>query len=213
MISSDSPGKSIAFYFDLFSPFGYLASTQIEKIAARHGRSVEWRPVLIGITVLKVMGMNPLPTYPLKGPYLAIEMERFAALYGVPYRKHGLKGHNSLAAMRCFNWIKSFDAPLAVEFAKRMYAKLWVESIDITPPDISADVAATLGLDRARVLAALATDEVKQSLVRKVDAAIANGVFGVPFVIADGEKFFGNDHFWLLERWLKHGRWSPEDGI
>ncbi|MGE3248007.1 MAG: 2-hydroxychromene-2-carboxylate isomerase, partial [Beijerinckiaceae bacterium] len=56
----------VAFYFDIFSPFGYLASTQIEMIAARHGRTVDWRPVLVGITVLKVMGMKPLAAYPLK---------------------------------------------------------------------------------------------------------------------------------------------------
>ena len=208
---SSATKPPIDFYFDFYSPFGYLASTQIEKIAARHGRSVDWKPVLIGITVLKIMGMNPLPSYPLKGPYLNNEMERFAALYGVPYRKHGLKGHNSLAAMRAFNWIKSFDAALAVEFAKRMYARLWVESLDITPPEASADVAASLGLDRAKVLAALASDEVKQGLTAAVNDAVEQGVFGVPFVIADGEKFFGNDHFWLLERWLKHQRWSPED--
>ena len=212
-MSSPETRQALAFYFDIYSPFGYLASTQIEKLAARHGRTVDWRPVLIGITVLKVMGMKPLPTYPMKGPYLAAEMERFAALYGVPYRKHGLSGHNSLAAMRAFNWIKSFDAPLAVEFAKRMYAKLWVESVDVTPPEVSADVAAELGIAREKTLAALASDEVKQSLIKSVDDAIAKGVFGVPFVIVDGEKFFGNDHFWLLERWLKFGRWNPQDGI
>jgi 2-hydroxychromene-2-carboxylate isomerase len=206
------PSKQpIAFYFDIFSPFGYLASTQIEKIAARHGRDVDWRPVLVGITVLKVMGMKPLPTYPLKGPYLNQDGHRFAQIYGVPYKPHGLKGHNSLAAMRAFNWIKSFDAPLAVEFAKRMYAKLWVEGVDITPVEVSADVAAGLGIDREKTLAALASDEVKQGLTAAVNDAIEQGVFGVPFFIADGEKFFGNDHIWMMERWLKHGRWSPQD--
>lgn len=210
-MSALSSGSPVAFYFDLYSPFGYLASTQIEKIAARHGRSVDWRPVLIGITVLKVMGMKPLPTYPLKGPYLAQQMERFAALYGVPYRKHGLTGHNSLAAMRAFNWIKSFDAPLAVQFAKRMYEQLWMESVDITPPQVSAEIAASLGINREKLLMAIASDEVKQALVRAVDEAIAAGVFGAPFMIADGEKFFGNDSFALLERWLKFKRWSPDD--
>lgn len=207
-----APEKSpVAFYFDIFSPFGYLASTQVEKIVARHGRTVDWRPVLLGITVLKVMGMKPLPTYPLKGPYLEMDMQRIAQIYGVPYRRHGLTGHNSLAAMRAFNWIKSFDAPLAVEFAKRMYAKLWVESVDITPPEVSAQVASSLGIPQEKTLAALGSDEVKQSLTRAVEAAIADGAFGVPFFVVDGEKFFGNDHFWMLERWLKHGRWSPED--
>ena len=201
----------IAFYFDFFSPFGYLASTQIEKIAARHGRSVDWRPVLVGITVLKIMGMKPLPSYPLKGPYLNADMHRFAKMYGAPFKPHGLSGHNSLAAMRAFHWIKSFDEKLAVEFAKKLYTTLWVESVDITPPEVSADVAATLGIAREKTLAALASDEVKQGLTAAVNDAIEQGVFGVPFFIADGEKFFGNDHLWMMERWLKHGRWSPED--
>lgn len=202
----------IAFYFDLYSPFGYLASTQIEKIAARHGRTVDWRPVLIGITVLKIMGMKPLPTYPLKGPYLTAEMDRFAKMYGVPFKRHGLTGQNSLAAMRAFNWIKSFDEARAVAFAKTMYAKLWVDGVDITPADVSADVAAELGIARERTLAALGSEEVKQALVKSVDDAVAQGVFGVPFFIADGEKFFGNDHIWMMERWLACGRWDPRDG-
>lgn len=206
-----SAKEPIAFYFDFFSPFGYLASTQIETIAARHGRGVDWRPVLVGITVLKIMGMKPLPTYPLKGPYHNADMHRFAQMYGVPFKPHGLKGHNSLAAMRAFNWIKQRDAALAVKFAHRMYAKLWVENVDITPPEVSADVAAELGIAREETLAALASDEVKQSLTNAVNAAIEQGVFGVPFFIADGEKFFGNDHIWMMERWLKTGRWSPED--
>ena len=47
----------IEFYFDPISPYGYLATTQIEAIAARHGRVVDWKPVLLGITVMKVMGL------------------------------------------------------------------------------------------------------------------------------------------------------------
>jgi 2-hydroxychromene-2-carboxylate isomerase len=54
MIPRDMP---IRFYFDFISPFAYLGSVAIERLAARLGREVEWRPVLLGITVLKIMGM------------------------------------------------------------------------------------------------------------------------------------------------------------
>lgn len=199
----------IAFYFDIFSPFGYLASTQIEKIAARHGRSVDWRPVLVGITVLKVMGMKPLPTYPLKGPYLMHDMERLAKLFGVPFKRHGLTGHNSLAAMRAFVWLKQQEPRIAVDFAKAMYARLWVDGEDITPPEVSAAAARDLGIDDKALLEAIASDPVKQELTRQVNDAIEKGVFGVPFFIADGESFFGNDHIWMLEHWLEKGSWEP----
>ena len=207
MTSQQDANAPIAFYFDILSPFGYLASTQIEKIAARHGRSVDWRPVLVGITVLKIMGMKPLAEYPLKGDYLKRDMQRYAEIYGVPMKPHGLKGHNSLNAMRAFVWLKQRDAALATAFAKRMYERLWVRSLDITPPDACAEEAEVLGVPREQTLAALADDTVKQALTLLVNEAIGEGVFGVPFFIADGEKFFGNDHIWMMERWLEKHAW------
>ena len=205
---TDATKEPIAFYFDTFSPFGYLASTQIEKIAARHGRGVDWRPVLVGITVLKVMGMKPLVSYPLKGPYLRHDMERFAKLYDVPFKHHGLSGHNSLCAMRAFVWLKRQEPRMAIDFAKAMYARLWIEGKDITLPQACAEEAQALGFDAEAMLEAIASDEIKRELTRQVDEAIANGVFGVPFFIVDGEKFFGNDHIWMMEHWLEHGSWE-----
>ncbi len=200
--------EPIAFYFDLISPFGYLASTQIEKVAARHRRTTDWRPVLLGVSVLKVMGMKPLASYPLKGPYLQHDMQRLAKLYNVPFQRHGIKGHSSLNSMRAFVWLKQTAPCQAVDFARAIYARLWVEGKDITPPEACAEVARAVGVDADAMRAAIASDDVKRELARQVDDAIALGVFGVPFFIADGEKFFGNDHIWMMEHWLEYGAWS-----
>lgn len=205
---TDTSKDPIAFYFDIFSPFAYLASTQIEKIAARHGRGVDWRPVLVGITVMKVMGMKPLISYPLKGPYLKHDMQRLAKIYDVPFRHHGLSGHNSLCAMRAFVWLKQQEPRMAVDFAKAMFERLWIEGKDITPPEAVAEEAEALGFDSEAMLAAIASDPIKQELARQVDDAVEKGVFGVPFFIADGEAFFGNDHIWMMEHWLQYGRWD-----
>ncbi len=198
----------IAFYFDLLSPFGYIASTQIDALAARYGRSVDWRPVLVGVTVMKVMGMKPLGEYPLKGPYLIRDMERMAKIWGVPLRRHGLKGHNSLNAMRAYVWLKQRDAELAKAFAKAIYRRLWVEGLDITSIEASVIEAQTLGVDGAQLAEAVASDAVKRALQADVENAIAAGVFGAPFFIADDEPFFGNDHLWMLEQWLRDGTWK-----
>ncbi|MFN3891651.1 MAG: 2-hydroxychromene-2-carboxylate isomerase [Beijerinckiaceae bacterium] len=201
---------AIDFYFDIFSPFAYIASTQIDALAARHGRRVEWRPVLVGITVMKVMGMKPLPEYPLKGPYLARDALRLAKIWGAPFKPHGLKGHNSLNAMRAFAWLKESDPESAKRFAQAMFRRLWVDGLNITPAEACAEEAIALGLDGGALMAAIATPEVKALLQGQVEHAIAQGVFGVPFVIADGEPFFGCDHFWMLEQWLRDGAWvSP----
>ena len=60
----------LEFWFDFASPYGYLASTQIDSIAARHGRTVRWCPILLG-AVFKVSGMKPVMEQPLRGEYLA----------------------------------------------------------------------------------------------------------------------------------------------
>ena len=199
----------IEFYFDLISPYGYLASTQIEALAARYGREVDWKPVLLGVTVMKIMGLPPLMQTPLKKDYVLHDKARMARLLGVPMAAHGLEGVNSLAASRAFLWLKAREAGLAKRFAKRIYARLWVEGRDITPPDVVADEAAALGAERAAVLDAVDSAEMKQALKDAVAAAVAKGVFGVPTFIVDGEPLWGVDRLWMLEHWLRHGDWDP----
>ena len=74
----------IEFYFDFISPYAYLGSTQIDAVAARHGREVDWKPVLIGITIMRIMGIKPLMDTPMKQDYLRHDGPRMAQLFGVP---------------------------------------------------------------------------------------------------------------------------------
>ena len=75
----------IDFYFDFSSPYGYFASAKIDELAAKHGRTVTWRPILLG-AVFKITGGQPLPTIPLKGSYAAHDLARSARLFKVPFK-------------------------------------------------------------------------------------------------------------------------------
>ena len=74
---------ALDFYFDFISGYGYLASLRIEAIAARHGRRVHWHSMLLGVSVMKVMGLKPLLDTPLKGDYVLKDAARYM-------RRHGL---------------------------------------------------------------------------------------------------------------------------
>ena len=76
----------IEFYFDFSSPYGFVASERIEVLAAKHGRDVDWRPVLLGV-VFKQTGGVPLTQAPIKGDYSKHDMARSARLYGI----HGFR--------------------------------------------------------------------------------------------------------------------------
>lgn len=199
----------ICFYFDFISPYAYFASTLIDELADRFDREVEWRPVLLGITVLKVMGLKPLPETPLKGDYIGLDKPRMASLLGVEFRDHGLKGVDSVAACRAYLHLKTQNPALAKSFARRMFRRLWVDSRNISSPEDVAEEAAALGVDRAGLQAAIQTPDAKQALRDAVDLAIAKGVFGTPTFILDDQPIWGVDRLWMLEHWLRHGSWEP----
>lgn len=203
--------EPITFWFDPVSPFGYVGSIEIERLAARRGREVDWRPFLIGVTIMKVMGMKPLREYPLKWPYLQRDLRRLATYFDAPLKQHGLTGVNSVAACRAFLWIKRRDAALAKTFAQRVYARLWTRGEDITSIDAVIAEARPLGIDAAELAAALAGEEAKRSLEASVTEAIAAGVFGAPTFVADGEMFWGCDHLWMLDHWLETGGFTARN--
>src|SRR5262245_46068135 len=101
MSGSQAP---IEFYFDFSSPYGYLASTQIDALAARHGREVAWRPFWIG-AAFKVTGQRALVEQPLRGAYAERDFARSARLLSVPFRKPPNFPFFALAASRAFYWL------------------------------------------------------------------------------------------------------------
>ena len=198
--------EPIDFYFEFASPYGYLASTQVEALAGRHGRTVAWHPIMLG-AAFKETGARPLMHTPLKGPYLLHDVPRFARLLGVPLTLPPVMPMNSLAASRACVWLEE-DSP---EKAKRLSQALlhahWGEGRDLGAPEAVADVAAGLGIGRDDLLAAVADQRIKDRLKEQTQAAIERGVFGSPFIFVDGEPFWGADRLPQVEAWLTRGGW------
>jgi 2-hydroxychromene-2-carboxylate isomerase len=196
----------IEFYFDFISPFGWFGSHMIEPVAQKHGRRLDWRPMLLGISVMKVMGLPPVPQTPLKGPYSSHDAPRFARLLGLPFRRAGIEPMAPLPAGRAFTWLKDQDEETAVKFAKAVMARYWQGEM-MDDPDRLAEEAEKLGVDGAALKAALGDDAVKARHREWVDLSLEKGVFGVPTFIVDGEMFWGADRVWMVDRWLETGGW------
>jgi len=200
--------RTLDFYFDFISPFGYLASLRVDALAAKYGRECRWHSMLLGISVLKVMGMKPLPSYPLKGPYLKRDMARYMRRHGIVLNRQE-KPASPLPAGRCFHWLKAQDERLAQSFARASLHAYWREAVDIGVPETVADIAAGFSADRDAVLQAIATGGEGDKLLRAaVDLSMEKGVFGSPtFIVDEDEPFFGLEKMELLEEWLSSGGW------
>jgi 2-hydroxychromene-2-carboxylate isomerase len=198
--------EPIEFYFDFVSPYGYLGSVAVERLAARLDRRVVWRPVLLGITVLKVMGLKALPDTPLKRDYVRHDLARFARLLDLSFDPCPAP-MQPLPAMRAFTWLAEQDPALASRFGLAVFRAHWGAATDMSSPHAVAELAASLGADREAVLAAIDSVAVKDALRQQVDSAIAAGVFGVPTFVVDAEMFWGTDRLPMVERWITTGGW------
>lgn len=197
-------GNPIQFFFDFSSPYGYLAAEKIDALAAKHGRSVDWRPMLLGV-VFRQTGAAPLTEVPVKGPYSKHDFARSARFHGVAFRMPPVFPIPAQAPSRIVLWAKQRNQGDAARVAKALYRAYFVDGLDISQPEVAAEVAGRAGFDAAAARAAVDDPAIKDALKREVEAAIAAGVFGSPFVIVDGEPFWGMDRFDQIERWLAQG--------
>lgn len=210
----------IEFYFDFSSPYGYFASEKIDDMGARHGRAVNWHPVLLGV-VFKQTGAIPLTQIPVKGDYSLRDFDRTARHLKIPFKMPATFPIPSQAPARIMLWISSgtraggsddptFLASSALAgkaYAQAAYRAFFVDGVDISKPEAAADIAAGLGHDRDAALAAVDDPTWKSALKTGVEQAVAAGVFGSPFIVIDGEPFWGCDRLSMAEEWLKTGGW------
>jgi 2-hydroxychromene-2-carboxylate isomerase len=195
----------IDFYFDFSSPYGYLAAQVIEPLAATYDRVVRWHPVLLGV-IFKQTGGAPLTGIPLKGEYSRRDFARSARYHGLPeFRMPPVFPIPSQAPSRIMLSAGAQDPGARARVAKAFHRAFFVDSLDISQPDVAAEVAARAGFDVAAARAAVDDPVYKDALRREVEEAVEAGVFGSPFVIIDGEPFWGLDRFNQLERWLATG--------
>lgn len=197
------------FFFDFVSPYAYFASAKIDELARRHGRTVTWKPTLIGVSILKVMGLKPLMETPLKSEYIRHDKPRMASLLGLAFVQRDMTGINSVAASRAFLFLSGRDAGMGKVFARATFERLWARGEDITRPQDVAAICESAGIPSAEVLSFISSDAARQMLNTAVEEALSRKVFGTPFFIVDGEPIWGVDRLWMLEHWLVHGSWLP----
>jgi 2-hydroxychromene-2-carboxylate isomerase len=196
------------FHFDFISPYGYFASLHIEALAAKHGRAVNWRPMLLGVAVLKVMGLKPLLDTPLKGDYVRRDVRRHARKGGITLgRGFDAPVGNPLPAARAFYWVREHHPSQQAALVHALYHAYWGEGRDLSTPEAVAEAARPTGIAAAELAAGAASAEAATLLREAVEASLAAGIFGSPTVVVDGEPFWGVDRLSDVDEWLQRGGW------
>jgi 2-hydroxychromene-2-carboxylate isomerase len=177
------------FYFDLGSPYVYLAAERISEVLPE---PVAWQPVSLG-ALFKLAGRS---SWSLGDPGRReagiAEVERRAELYGLPpVRWPDSWPSNYLFAMRACTF--AFEMGHGREFAVQALRYAFRDGHDLGVPKHVLKVAEQVGLDSMAVEEATQDSEVKLALRTATQDAHELGVFGVPTVAVGGELFWGDD--------------------
>lgn len=191
---------TLEIYWDFSSPFAYLGSTQAEKLAARTGAALAWRPMLLG-GLFKSIGQVEVPLFTwsdAKKRYYFQDMTRWAEYWGVPFRFPTRFPMHSLKALRTY---LALPEERRGAFREKTFRAYWAEDRDIAD---DATLRELVGDGADEVLARTQSPEVKKALVDATQRAVDAGVFGAPTWVVDGtELFWGQDRIPLVERCLR----------
>jgi len=177
------------FYFDLGSPYAYLAAERISEVLPG---PVAWQPVSLG-GLFKANGRSSWGLSDPAGLQQGMtEVERRAVLYGLPpVLWPDPWPSNYLFAMRACTF--AFELGRGREFTVRAFRHAFQQGHDLGVPERVLEVAAEEGLDPQELEAASGDPDVKQALRAATDAAHELGVFGVPTIAVGDELFWGED--------------------
>jgi 2-hydroxychromene-2-carboxylate isomerase len=193
------------FYFDFSSPYSYIASEWIEALAARHGRTVRWQAILVGAAFQAAELKSPV-SHPIKRDYSFRDFARSARYEGVPYAQPETFPIATQNAARVFWWLNDTQGPEAASaWAHAGLRAFFARGVVLNDGAQLKALVAESGFDAGAAEAAWNDPRWKQRLKDVNEAAVATGVFGVPFIVVDGEPFWGNDRKPQIERWLSQG--------
>ena len=203
-----SDTRQIDFYLDFTSPYAYLASTQIEALAARQNAVVNWRPFLIGAS-FKISGRKAPIEHPLVRDYTLNDVQRYARLLGQPLNFPLKFPILSVKPGRCFYYLQQRDnnQKAAKQFAADAFRAYFVERRDVSKTQVLGELLAPYGVAETELNSMMVSPQVKQLFRSAVDQALQRQVFGAPTFVVDEEMFWGVDRMAHLEQWMQAGGW------
>ena len=195
---TDPPSRPpVTFFFDVHSPWSYLASTLIGPLARRHGAPIVWRPVHLANLMERIGGMRPLDQTPARVAWYRQDIADRMAQHGLAYDPHpGYPLRPSRALRTC---VYAAEQGCADAFVTAVMRGYWFERKDISNLAVLQAMADAAGLGPRPVADVVENGRYKAAVAANTDDAVARGVFGVPTFLFDGKLFFGSDRMDLLD--------------
>ena len=181
-------------YFDFISPFAYLQLGRFSQL-----------PTDLEITPVSVVFGALLKHWGQLGPAEISPKRRFvyrlfqwnADQLGIPFVMPPRHPYNPLPSLRL-----CVAAGGQIDHVRAVFDVIYGKGIQPDAPEGVQEIADALGISDPE--SAMLDASVKDTLRSNIDAAIADGVFGVPTFFVGGEIFWGGDATGMMLNYLKN---------
>jgi 2-hydroxychromene-2-carboxylate isomerase len=182
----------IEFWFEFASNYSYLSVMRMEREAARHEVSVQWRPFLLG-PIFQSFGWStsPFVLQPWKTEYVWQDMARQCRKYGLAWQRPSSFPRATLLPARVA--LLGTGQPWMAEFCRQVMQLNFGSDRDISSAACVSEVLAQLELPADQIIAEAQAEPNKLRLRAQTELARAKGIFGAPTFFVGEEMFWGND--------------------
>jgi 2-hydroxychromene-2-carboxylate isomerase len=192
--------KTITSYLDFISPYAWLAFQALPQALEGISHRVVYKPVLFA-AMLKHHGQLGPAEIPGKRDWTYRQVQWLARQQGCDLQLPATHPFNPLGLLRLAVACDADGTPNR-HVCEQVFRHVWCTGLDAADAQRIAQLAAQLQPARDP-----ASPEVKHALQANTDEAIAQGVFGVPTFVVDGQVFWGQDALPMLRAYLQGDPW------
>jgi len=201
--------RDIHFYFDVISPYAWLAFKALPSTLEGIAHRVHYHPVVFG-AMLKHHGQLGPAELPGKRDWTYRQVMWLAKQQGTVLQMPASHPFNSLALQRMAVAASSNGEP-AREVVEAIFKHVWCSGLEAADANRMAELQTHLTQwmhqSQPNFQIDIQAPEVKQKLQQQTQAAIDLGLFGVPSMVVDGQVFWGQDALPMLRAYLEGDAW------
>ncbi len=181
--------KSIDFYFDIISPYSYIAHHKINKINKDKKIVFNYKPILLG-------GLHKLAkvTAPAFNEFKMKNMRKDCDLVS---RKNNILfcwnkkfPINSLYLMRGYLFINDLKKK---EYLDKFFSAYWRDNVDLSINDNVDKILKSLKIDHIKFSEGIKDEKIKDQLKQLTSFAFNKEIFGAPTFVCNNKIFWGQD--------------------
>jgi 2-hydroxychromene-2-carboxylate isomerase len=179
----------IDFYFDVISPYSYIAHKKIQKIRENQKTIFIYKPILLG-GLHNLAGINAPAFNKFKMKNMQSDCELVSKKNDISFTWNSKFPINSLSIMRGY---LSIDDSQKEKYLDIFFNAYWRDNLDLSSEQEFSKLLDTLEIDNNIFFDKIKQQSIKDDLKKLTSDAFEKEVFGAPTFIVNNKIFWGQD--------------------